>query len=44
METKVIGRMKKLYSIHLEFTLKYITLTTFYFAKDTFTWQVMIAP
>ena len=31
-----INKMTKLYSIHIELTLKYITLTRYYIAKDTF--------
>ena len=35
--------MTKLHSIHLEFTLQYITLTNYYIVKDTFRWWVMTA-
>ena len=31
-----VNKMTKLQSIHLEFTLQYITLTRYYIVKDTF--------
>ena len=31
-----MNKMTKLHSIHLEFTLQYITLTNYYIVKDTF--------
>ena len=35
-ENNRINKMTKLHSIHLEFTLQYITLTNYYIVKDTF--------
>ena len=32
----IMKKMTKLYSIYLEFTLQYITLTRYYIVKDTF--------
>ena len=32
----IMKKMTKLHSIYLEFTLQYITLTTYYMVKDTF--------
>ena len=31
-----VNKITKLHSIHLEFTLKYVTLTRYYIVKDTF--------
>ena len=31
-----VNKMAKLHSIHLEFTLQYITITNYYIVKDTF--------
>ena len=32
----IMKKMTKLHSIYLDFTLQYITLTTYYIVKDTF--------
>ena len=33
-----VNKMAKLHLIHLEFTLQYITLTSYYIVKDTYRW------
>ena len=37
-------KMTKLYFIHIEFTLQYITLIDYYIVKDTLRWQEMTTP
>ena len=39
-----VKKMTKLHSIHLEFTLQYISLTDYYIVNDRFRWQVMTTP
>ena len=38
-----VNRMTKFDSIHLEYILQYITLTSYYIVKDRFRWEVMVA-
>ena len=38
---KKVNKMTKLHSIHIEFTMQYITLIDYYIVKDKLRWQVM---